>query len=168
MVGQSYLVCIDTAAGYQQTLPKTGTTDLASCSAVSGTRANGYGFSLPPTGKDSLLFGEVQTAPSIGGTVFGDTSNNGAQDAGETGLAGRTVKLLNAAGTTVLATSPATDPQDLSRSPARWWASPYLVCIDTAAGYQQTLRRRDDRSGVVLGGVGHEGQWLWVLLARDG
>ena len=39
----------------------------------------------------------------IGDTVYADANGNGAQDAGESGLAGVTVRLYDSTGTTLLA-----------------------------------------------------------------
>jgi uncharacterized repeat protein (TIGR01451 family) len=60
---------------------------------------------LASGGSDQTLdFGYYQTA-SLGDFVWVDSNANGKQDAGEAGLGGVTVKLLNATGTTVLATT---------------------------------------------------------------
>jgi fimbrial isopeptide formation D2 family protein/uncharacterized repeat protein (TIGR01451 family) len=63
---------------------------------------------LASGGDDRSLDAGVYRPASLGDRVFEDMNGNGQQDGGEPGLAGATVRLLNADGTPVLGVSPIT------------------------------------------------------------
>ncbi|MEP7012998.1 MAG: SdrD B-like domain-containing protein, partial [Acidobacteriota bacterium] len=79
-------------AGVAQTydLDGTGTANIASFALAAGQNRTDvdFGYRVPPTG-------------SIGDRVWNDVNGNGVQDAGEVGLNGVTVRLLNAANTVI-------------------------------------------------------------------
>src|SRR5205085_2608386 len=70
---------------------------------------------------------------AIGDFVWNDTNANGVQDAGENGIAGVTVNLLDATGTAVLATT-ATDANGLYHF-TNLTPGSYEVQFVTPAGY---------------------------------
>jgi large repetitive protein len=82
---------------------------------VRQTQPNGYGSStanelpvtVPVTGLTDVNFGE--TLGSVGDFVWSDADGDGVQDAGEPGVGGVTVQLLDAAGGVVATTTTAAD-----------------------------------------------------------
>ncbi len=73
---------------------------------------SGDNFSTPSSDAVTVTSGSASTAnageyapATISGTVFNDVNADGTQEAGDTGLAGQTVNLLAADGTTILATT---------------------------------------------------------------
>lgn len=64
------------------------------------TTPNAVPVTVPAGGSANAQFGDQQQA-TIGGTVFNDADGSTIQDAGEPGLAGVTVELLNATGAVV-------------------------------------------------------------------
>src|SRR5581483_3685066 len=75
------------------------------------------GVATPSTTAVSLAAGQSRTdvdfgykyAGSVGDRVWLDTNGNGIQDAGETGINGVTVQLLNSSGTVIATTTTAGD-----------------------------------------------------------
>ena len=72
------------------------------------TTPNTVPVSVPNGGSASANFGDQQTG-TISGTTFTDTNGDGTQQAGESGLSGVTVQLLNASGTVIATTTTAGD-----------------------------------------------------------
>ncbi|HTY27351.1 MAG TPA: C25 family cysteine peptidase, partial [Mycobacterium sp.] len=109
-----------------------------------------FGFQVPPASQHA-----------ISGIVWNDTSSNGVKDGSEVGIASVTVNLLNAAGTTVLATT-STDANGAYSFPGLASAN-YLVRItDTLgilSGYDPTYEKTEHlvppfngQEAVTLGG----------------
>jgi protocatechuate 3,4-dioxygenase beta subunit/Ca2+-binding RTX toxin-like protein len=93
---------IQVVAGAGTSFSPTGTSTTLPDSNVSaaGTKA------VTITSGGSAVVNAGEYAPStIGGTLFGDSNNDGVQQSGETGLAGQTVQLIGPDGVTVIATT---------------------------------------------------------------
>ena len=95
-------------------LAPAGDTFTTQNATATGTTKNSAVGSTGQTAAITLTAGQVNNnvnaglvlpPASLGTTVFLDTNRNGLLDAGETGVAGVTVELLNAAGTSILATT---------------------------------------------------------------
>jgi fimbrial isopeptide formation D2 family protein/uncharacterized repeat protein (TIGR01451 family) len=90
-------------------------------------------------GDDRSLDAGVYRPAMIGDTVFEDANGNGQQDLGEAGIAGATVRLLNADGTPVAGVSPITTDSTGSYSFTQLAPGDYRVEI-IKAGYVPTLK----------------------------
>ncbi len=73
-------------------------------SGFTSTTANNVAVSVPAGGSATATFGDYQIG-TVGGVVFNDLNGNGLQDAGEAGLSGVTVSLLDAAGAVITTTT---------------------------------------------------------------
>ncbi|WP_305799134.1 SdrD B-like domain-containing protein [Roseococcus sp. SDR] len=90
-------------------------------------------------GEDYSLDGGVYRPASIGDRVFEDMNGNGQQDPGELGLAGATVRLLNADGTPVAGVLPITTDATGGYNFTQLAPGDYRVEI-TRPGYFPTLK----------------------------
>ena len=91
-----------------------GTDDFRDSDANTSTRLSGPIYLSSGENEVSIDAGMVEYCPppppppatgSIGNVVWCDTDKDGKQDSGENGISGVTVKLMNSAGTSVLATT---------------------------------------------------------------
>jgi protocatechuate 3,4-dioxygenase beta subunit len=146
--GTKYIVCEVAQGGWQQSGPAgagmTGICDVPS--VADGLGPNGYAIQLTPGQVDSGNdFGNYRPA-SKSGTKFNDLDADGVKDGGEPGVSGLTIKLLNAAGTTVVATT----TTDASGNYSFTGITPgsYLVCEYPAAGWIQSYPANSVCSGV--------------------
>jgi len=121
-------------AGWTQTTPSPTIT------AQSGTNVS------------NVTFGDFQNV-SISGTIFNDSNGNGVQDAGEGGLSGWKVQLLNSAGTVV---ATATTDANGNYSFTNLSAGTYRVREVLKSGWTQTSLNPPDftvQSGLNVAGV---------------
>jgi protocatechuate 3,4-dioxygenase beta subunit len=104
----TYQVYFGTKSGYVLTAANQGTDDTKDSDASTSTRLSGPIVLAAGENNATVDAGMVEYCPptgSIGNFVWCDTDRDGKQDSGEGGISGVTVKLMNAAGTTVLATT---------------------------------------------------------------
>ncbi len=138
----SYLVCEFPSAGWTQSAPSN-----TACSGVTGAAPGGYAITLTSgqsdTGND---FGNYQMA-SKSGMKFEDMNANGVKDAGDTPVSGVTIKLLNAAGTSVVQTT-TTAATTGAYSFTGITPGSYLVCEFPSAGWTQSAPSNTACSGV--------------------
>ena len=134
-----YIVCEELQASWHQSLPNSGTGELADCtseSGVSGLGPNGYAFTMAGADQSGNDFGNFQNGTKSG-TKFVDTNGNGQRDEGEPGLAGVEIHLF---GTTGLGadfhehdTTDADGAYSISAPPGS-----YTACETVPAGYTQS------------------------------
>jgi fimbrial isopeptide formation D2 family protein/uncharacterized repeat protein (TIGR01451 family) len=115
-----------------------GPSDLNDSDAniTTGRTAN---ITLASGGDDRSLDAGVYRPATIGDTVFEDMDGDGFQDPGESGLAGATVRLLNADGTPVSGVAPITTDATGGYSFTQLAPGDYRVEI-IRAGYLPTLK----------------------------
>lgn len=128
-----YQVTVAGVAGYTFTTANVGANDAvdsdvdaAGVSPVITLAANEHNLTV-----DAGLKAPTQTA-SLGDRVWQDTNFNGLQDAGEAGIAGVTVKLLNSAGTVLATTTTNANGNYLFSGLA---VGDYKVQVTTPTGY---------------------------------
>ena len=98
--GESYTVTVgEVPAGYQATTGQATGSTTANDSATGS--ASSTGLTKDGEKDDTLDFGFVQGAVSVGDYVWVDANKNGIQDAGEKGLAGVTLSLTGPDGKSV-------------------------------------------------------------------
>ncbi len=155
IVPGSYKVCeaadnnTSDSTTWYQSYPKTGTTDLyTGCTGLnSAYAANGYAVTLATNANDTGNdFGNYQMA-SKSGMKFEDMNANGVKDAGDTPVSGVTIKLLNAAGTSVVQTT-TTAATTGAYSFTGITPGSYLVCEFPSAGWTQSAPSNTACSGV--------------------
>ena len=136
----TYQVYFGTKSGYDLAAANQGTNDAIDSDANTTTRLTGPITLAAGENNTSVDAGMVVYCPpataSLGNFVFLDTNKNGLQDSGEAGVSGVTVKLLNAAGSSVLSTT--TTNASGAYSVANLTAGSYVVKFETAAGYKLT------------------------------
>ena len=103
--GSAYSVKFATPAGDILTKQTAETTAAPDASIVSATTGQTAAFAVASGQTVAHVDAGVYAPGSIGNYVWFDANKNGAQDVGETGVSGVTVKLLNGTGTTTLATT---------------------------------------------------------------
>ena len=129
-VGGPYTVCVAQPSNTNETLPTSTTGNSTSC--ASGAQ---YGYSrsvAAPSGVSSLNFG---FQPTVSGTAFTDSNGSGTQQAGESGISGLAVTILNGT-TTVASGSTASDGSYSIAVPA---GGPYTVCITQPSNTKETV-----------------------------
>jgi fimbrial isopeptide formation D2 family protein/uncharacterized repeat protein (TIGR01451 family) len=120
------------------TKPNIGPSDLndSDANTTTGKTAN---ITLASGGDDRSLDAGVYRPASIGDRVFEDVDGDGFQDPGEPGLAGATVRLLNADGTPVAGVSPITTDSTGAYSFTQLAPGDYRVEI-IRSGYVPTVK----------------------------
>ncbi|HKI01254.1 MAG TPA: SdrD B-like domain-containing protein [Thermoanaerobaculia bacterium] len=120
----SYSVRVTPPAGVAQTydLDSVGTANVAAFTLTAGQA------------RTDVDFGYRGTA-SVGDRVWNDADGDGVQDAGETGINGVTVQLLNSGGTVIATT---TTSGDGNYTFSNLTAGNYSVRVTAPAGYAQT------------------------------
>ncbi|MCO6418952.1 carboxypeptidase regulatory-like domain-containing protein, partial [Siccirubricoccus sp. KC 17139] len=128
----TYSVHFVTPAGYVPTSANQGGDDAKDSDAVGGTTQQ---VTLSSGEYNGTLDAGFYKPAGLGDFVFEDSNANGVQDAGEAGIAGVTVELLNAAGTVVATTTTAADGSYgfTGQTPGT-----YSVHFVTPAGYVPT------------------------------
>ena len=105
----TYQVYFGTKSGYNLTAANQGTDDSKDSDANTSTRLSGpidlSAGEVETTIDAGMTYSCYPTTGSIGNFVWYDCDKDGKQDYGENGLGGVTVKLMNEAGTSVLATT---------------------------------------------------------------
>jgi len=105
----TYQVYFGTKSGYNLTAANQGTDDSKDSDANTSTRLSGpidlSAGEVETTIDAGMTYFCYPTTGSIGNFVWYDCDKDGKQDYGENGLGGVTVKLMNEAGTSVLATT---------------------------------------------------------------
>ena len=97
VVGGSYQVVETQPANFGQGTNTVGTFGGAPVGTVSGDT-----FSVPvPNGRDGVGYNFGEVGGAVSGSVYRDANNNGVRDAGETGVQGVVLNLVNSAGTVV-------------------------------------------------------------------
>ena len=172
----SYTVTVDTStlpAGYNTSPTNIGNTDYTIVlDGTSDVLTADWGF-------------DGGTVGTIGDTVFLDVDGDGTQDAGDDGIAGVTINLLDSTGTTILATTvtDANGGYDFAGLPA----GTYLVDVTDTAGLLAGLNLTagsDPTAAIVLAagqdyndadfgyapsaGVGTIGNFVWRDKNADG
>ena len=104
VVPGTYIVEFVKPSGYDPSNPNAGT-DPTKDSNASVTTGRTQPITLGSGQTDNTIDAGFTKPLNLGNQVWEDTNNNGVKDAGEPIIAGATVKLYNAAGTTVLATT---------------------------------------------------------------
>ena len=99
-----YTVNFGTLNGYKLTKADQGTVDAADSDANAVTGTTGV-ITLGANEHNLTVDAGMYRLASVGDKVWQDSNHNWVQDAGEAGIGGVKVQLLNAAGTTVLATT---------------------------------------------------------------
>jgi hypothetical protein len=104
-----YIVCEDLAGqpGWSQSAPvsaPSGETLVTNCPG----NTKGYSFTMGGADRSGNDFGNFQQG-TISGTKFKDRNDNGARDAGETGLSGWKIHVFNSGGTEVTGSPVTTD-----------------------------------------------------------
>jgi protocatechuate 3,4-dioxygenase beta subunit len=149
----TYGVSFVTPAGYTATLSNVttpGATDANDSDPVGGTVT---GITLTSGQTNNTIDAGFYQPGSIGNFVWNDTNGNGVQDAGEPGIAGVTVNLLNAAGTIIATTT--TDANG-AYTFANVAPGTYSVTFTTPAGYTPTgsnLGGNDNTDSDPIGGT---------------
>ena len=95
-----YIVCEVLQSGWSQSLPNSGTSDLADCTSESGDStlgAAGYAFTMSGPDHTGNDFGNFQNGTKSG-TKFVDSNGDGDRDTGEPGLAGVEIHLVGTDG----------------------------------------------------------------------
>jgi hypothetical protein len=149
-----YIVCEASQTGWQQSAPTsapTGETLVSNCPG----NTTGYAFTMGGGNRAGNDFGNFQQG-TISGTKFKDKNDNGAKDAGETGLSGWKIHVFNSAGTEVSGSPATTDGSgnySISLNPGT-----YTVCeeITDHSGWVQsypTASTTNSASCTALGGA---------------
>ncbi len=134
----TYQVYFGTKTGYTLSAANQGIDDNIDSDASATTRLSGpvtlAAGQVNNTIDAGMYYDCAPSTATIGNFVWEDCDKDGIQDAGESGLCGVTVKLMNAAGTTILATT--------STNASGYYqftglaAGTYQVYFGTVAGYQ--------------------------------
>ena len=133
----TYQVYFGTKSGYALTSANQGTDDFRDSDADTSTRLSGPINLSAGENEVSIDAGMVQYCPaSIGNFVWYDCDGDGKQDYGENGLSGVTVQLMDAAGTSVLATTTTSSSGYYQFSNLN--AGTYQVYFGTKSGYVLT------------------------------
>jgi hypothetical protein len=132
-----YIVCEVKQAGWNESLPNSGSSDKADCSADSTLAAFGRGFTMSGIDHTGNDFGNYRNATKSG-TKFVDSNGDGDRDAGEPGLAGVQIHLFGTDGlgraVHLHRTTSATGAYSFSVAPGN-----YTVCETVPAGYTQSF-----------------------------
>ena len=123
----SYSVRVTAPAGYAQTydLDGVGTANIAAFTLTAGQTRTDVDFGY----RGNL---------SVGDRVWNDADGDGVQDAGETGINGVTVQLLNSGGTVIATATTASDGNYIFGNLAPGNYSVRVVSSSLPAGYTQT------------------------------
>ncbi len=149
----TYGVSFTTPAGYTASpsnVTIAGATDANDSDPVAGIVT---GITLTSGQTNNTIDAGFYQPGSIGNFVWNDTNGNGIQDAGEAGIAGVTVNLLNAAGTVIATTT--TDANGNYNFP-NVVPGTYSVTFTTPAGYSPTgsnLGGNDNTDSDPIGGT---------------
>jgi protocatechuate 3,4-dioxygenase beta subunit len=102
VVPGTYSVTFATPVGYIATPSNVGTNDATDSDPISGTVA---GIVVGAGQSNTTIDAGFYQPAALGNFVWNDTNANGIQDAGEPGISGVTVNLLNATGTVIATTT---------------------------------------------------------------
>ncbi|MBM6582028.1 carboxypeptidase regulatory-like domain-containing protein [Microvirga sp. BT689] len=108
LVAGQYSVAFAAPAGYVLTQRDQGGNDAADSDADPATGRTGV-YTLTPGMNENSVDGGFYKPAAIGDLVWEDLNANGLQDAGEAGLSGIAIKLLNAGGSVVATTTTGAD-----------------------------------------------------------
>jgi serine-aspartate repeat-containing protein C/D/E len=108
LVPGQYSVAFAAPAGYVPTQRDQGGNDAADSDADPATGRTGV-YTLTPGTNETSVDGGFYKPATIGDRVWDDLNANGLQDAGEAGLSGITIKLLNASGSVAATTTTGAD-----------------------------------------------------------
>lgn len=122
------------------------------------------GDSTPFFYQSFLLAPTSQVAPSLSGTVFLDANDNGVPDAGESGVAGANVLLINGSGKVVeVATTDGTGAYTFANVEA---GTGYKILVAPPAGYAGATGPTAEKTGItVVGGQSLSGETVGLVTA---
>ena len=152
-----YIVCEVLQATWHQSLPNSGSSELADCTSQSGDATlgpNGYAFEMTGTDQPGNDFGNFHNATKSG-TKFEDLDGDGAaRETGEPGVANVTIHLFGTSGlgnaVHLHTTTDANGDYSIVAPPGT-----YTVCETVPTGYTQSFPTSGADCSAHGGGVGY-------------
>lgn len=145
----TYQVYFGTKTNYVLTTANQGYDDNLDSDANTTTRLSGpitLSACEVDNSVDAGMYYYCPPAATLGNYVWNDTDRDGLQDSGESGIGGVTVKLMNATGTTVLATT-TTSSSGLYQFTGLA-AGTYQVHFGTKTGYALSAANQGSNDGI--------------------